>query len=93
MVVLVHDANSMNYDDAIFPKITGHTFIRQSSNELEVSNFQLINSCCSMFTWVSILFSDLWTLIYRFWWTHFSNQASSNELEDFVAAWHRMHEP
>jgi len=58
VVVLVHDAYSMNYDDAIFPKITGHTFIRQSSNELEVSNFQLINSCCSMFTWVSILFSD-----------------------------------
>jgi hypothetical protein len=27
-VFLVHGANSMNYDDAIFPKFTGHTFIR-----------------------------------------------------------------
>jgi hypothetical protein len=25
--------------------------------------------------------------------THFSNQASSNELEDFVATWYKMHQP
>jgi len=91
VVVLVHDANSMNYDDAIFPKFTGHFY---QANELEVSSFQLIIipvAACSLgFLFCLVI---LWTFINRFWWTHFSNQASSNELEDFVATWYRMHQP